>query len=319
MKNVLAVDIGGTNLRVGIVDISNHRLVDWQLMSSKLLSSEEGQSHRLLINILSIYMKSAPSVDAICIGFPSILSSQKGFVYNTPNILGLNNIAIGKIIEDHFGIQTIIEKDVNLLLRFDIEELQLLSKNAILGFYIGTGLGSAIYLNNSIYTGSQGAAGEIGHTPLSQGATLCGCGNTGCIETVASGRYLVEIQKRYFPDTDFEEIFLYQSSHPKIKEFINLLSLPLAIEVNILDPEYVVLGGGVVSMENFPQDFLLQCVKAKLRRPYPYESVTFKLSRGGETAGLLGASYHIKGMIARGTLELKQESSHFKKGEASSY
>ena len=78
------------------------------------------------------------------------------------------------------GLPVYIEKDVNLLLLYDIHHLHLDPSKSILGFYVGTGFGNALYLNGDFYTGKNGATGELGHIPLYGLDKRCNCGNLGC-------------------------------------------------------------------------------------------------------------------------------------------
>lgn len=84
-------------------------------------------------------------------------------------------------------------------------------------------------------------------------AERCSCGNIGCVETIASGRKLIGLRDEHLPGTEMCELFLkYYPGCGFLRDFVDYLSVPVATEINIFDPDYVIMGGGVLAMPGFP-------------------------------------------------------------------
>jgi len=204
----------------------------------------------------------------------------------------MQNLAIADQFEAHLGTRVFIDRDVNMLLRHDMAHHRFDDPCVVIGCYAGTGLGNAISINGEIHVGRHGVAGELGHFPILGLDRLCGCGNLGCIETVASGRYFAEMAAQEFPHTPLDGVFTLHSDSPQVRQFIRYLATPIAGEINILDPEAVILGGGVIRAPGFPSDQLEDAIRDLCRKPYPSKDIRFIYSDGGHLGGLIGAAIY---------------------------
>lgn len=190
-----------------------------------------------------------------------------------------------------------IDRDVNYLLLNDIQvnNLDIEGEKTILGFYVGTGFGNAIYINGNIYSGKNGVAGELGHIPMYGVAKQCSCGNKGCAETICSGLYLEKITKEFFPNTLIDDVFIKHSKEPIIEQFVKSIGIIMTTEINILDPDYVIFAGGVISMKGFPKDFLITEMKKSIRKPYPEKNIEFIFTEHTQQSGVLGSAAYVFG------------------------
>jgi len=292
MKEIIGIDIGGTNFRIGTVShlgILNNFIIK----SSKMLNESEGVKY--LIKEIETYIEKynlQDKISCVSIGIPSIVNKDKTFVYSTPNLKGIENINLAEEVSKEIKIPVFVNRDVNNLLLNDIEHLKIkdVEEKTIAGFYIGTGLGNAIFINGREYSGKNGVAGELGHIPLYGVNDKCTCGNTGCAEVRISGKYLQEIAKKYFPDTKIDDVFKYHVNENIIKEFVENLSIPIATEINILDPHYVILAGGVINMDSFPKEELILKIKEKTRKPYPESNLEILFTKHTQESGVLGSA-----------------------------
>ena len=176
---ILGLDIGGTNFRIGLVD-SKYEVIDFKIKSISELKN--GDFIKNIVSEIKEYIYKYPkNIEAIGIGFPSIISKDKQIIYSTPNIENLNNIEIVKMLSKYIEIPIFIDRDVNFLMLKDINENNIENKNLVLGFYIGTGFGNVIYINGQILEGKHGVSGELGHIPVYGLSDICSCGNKGCI------------------------------------------------------------------------------------------------------------------------------------------
>ncbi|NGQ96704.1 allose kinase [Brevibacillus sp. SYP-B805] len=290
---VLAIDIGGTNFRLGMMT-QDRQLHHFTIKPTTTLYGE-GTSMENLKHAIATYLQEHAGnmkLAAISIGFPSIVSKDKRIVYSSPNLIGFDDINVAEPLEQCYGVPVYIENDVNFLLQYEITQHNLINKGTTLGFYIGTGFGNSIYLHDRFLDGKNGVAGELGHIPVLFRQDKCGCGNEGCIEIYASGKRLTQIREQFFPSTDIKDLFTKHATHPEITRFVETLSIPIATEINIFDPDQVIIGGGVIQMNDFPKQLLEEYILKYTRKPYPAEGLTITYARQDQTTGLLGAGYY---------------------------
>lgn len=289
---ILGIDIGGTNFRIGLVS-KEYKVEEFQIKSISEL--QEGNFIDNLVEHIQFYIDSyGDKIEAVGIGFPSIVSKDKRYVYSTPNIKNLDNINVTDSLEKLINIPVYINKDVNFLMLKDIQENKIEKDKIAIGLYIGTGFGNAIYINGKIVEGKHGVAGELGHIPVLNSKEICACGNIGCIEMHASGKRLKMILDKEFLETSIDEIFIKYANSDIIKEYIDALSIPIATEINILDPDYIIIAGGVPMMKGFPIKELEKAIYRRARKPYPAEDLNIIIANHNQQSGLIGAAHYIR-------------------------
>lgn len=290
---VLGMDIGGTNMRFGLVD-EQYQLSSFTIQSTRLILDCEDSIEKL-VKCVRGYCNTflgGQLPTAISAGFPSTIDKAQRIVISTPNIKVLQNLAVADVMEQALGIPTFINRDVNFLFLYDMYYHQLNQEATILGFYVGTGLGNAISIGGKLLLGKNGVAAELGHIPVLGRSEPCGCGNSGCIEMFASGKYLEKLQEKRFSGTLISEMFVRHKEEPELIAFIDYLSLPIATEINIFDPDYVILGGGIVQMKEFPIALLEECIHQHTRKPYPNLNLELLYSSPKQENGVIGAGIY---------------------------
>lgn len=288
-KYAIGIDIGGTNFRIGMVT-PDRRIENFQKKPSSILAT--GNPVTVLADEIISYRNTfcpEKQAEAIAVGLPSIVSKDKKWIYSTPNLKGFDNINLADPLSERLGLPVFLDRDVNFLLQNDIIHYKLDSTKTILGFYIGTGFGNAVYIEGKFYRGKNGAAGELGHTPLYGVSDRCTCGNIGCAEVRCSGKYLEKLTMECFPNTNIRKVFVLHGSDSRIVRYVEDLAIPIATEVNILDPDYIIVAGGVVFMEAFPKEVLLASIKRHLRKPYPYRNIEILFAEHTQQSGVLGS------------------------------
>ena len=293
MENyIIGIDIGGTYLRVGMVT-EDGQLHNLQVESTSTVYSEGNPLEKLQQYIEKYTEKySMGTLLGIAIGFPSTISKDKKTVYSSPNLKGFDNINVVDPFEAAFNVPIFINKDVNYLLHCEISKRNVVNPGIVLGFYIGTGFGNAVYVNDYFLEGLNGVAGELGHIPVWHSKEKCGCGNTGCIECHASGKKLAEIHQTFFRDTAFSELFSVHRNEPVLKEFIDVLAIPIATEINIFDPDCIIIGGGVPAMADFPKEDFEACIYGYTRKPFPANGLNIVYAQMNQEAGVLGGAFY---------------------------
>ena len=287
---VVGVDIGGTNIRIGASEDGIELTHFLRTSSKEVLTGRESLNN--LTALLTEYIRTEldgtiPS--AICLGLPATIDKARNMVIQAPNIKGFDGIPLRELLTAELGTTVFIEKDVNLLYCHDRNILHLDREGIHVGIYIGTGIGNAIFINGQPLTGKDGAAGELGHIPFVKNGKKCGCGNIGCSECYAAGKYLAELVETRFSGEFVGDLFIRYADSPELREFVTDVARVIAAEINILNPETVVLGGGVLNMKGFPTDRMLAEVKQFSRKPYPADSLAVYLSSDDVANGVKGA------------------------------
>lgn len=290
MTHVIGVDIGGTFIRVGIVNqqFEVFETIKFPVMS---LVQEQGINgfNEFIVNYVNQHRQQYQII-GMQIGFPGVVDHKNKIVISVPNRHEFEGSEYIKDIEKKLNIPVFIDKDTNHLLVYDMKENQLEDVENVLGFYIGTGFGNSLKLQGKIYLGENGLAGEIGHIPIYGVEKNCGCGNIGCLETIVSGKHLVEIVESHYPNIPLDDIFTHASNEPHIIKFIDNMAMAIAIEINILDVTQIILGGGVVLMKDFPKELLYQSILAKIRSPHIKEKLHIYYSKANDNSGVIGAA-----------------------------
>jgi allose kinase len=196
-------------------------------------------------------------------------------------------------LEGKLGIKVYLERDTNFLFYKDVQAKNLPVKGIAVGIYVGTGVGNAIFVDGKPLLGKDGVVGEIGHIPFLGGEDICGCGNKGCAECYASGRHLSALRDQYFKETVMDDLFSEHRENSVLKDFVDKIACVVATVINILNPEYIILGGGVIGMKDFPKEYLEKCIRIHTRKPYPEQNLSIYYADDTVEDGVRGAIFYV--------------------------
>ena len=293
-ERIIGIDIGGTNFRIGAVDKEGNITMFRKIPVGNVFQSD--QPLKDLCEYLKAYIQELSEelleVAAISIGFPATLDRERQRVLQAPNISFMENLPVVKTLTDSLKIPVFIERDVTMALCYDKRKFKLPKCEVISGFYIGTGIGNAIFINGYPLAGKNGSAGELGHIPVDGSDIVCGCGNVGCIESLAGGLYLAKLQKTNYPETPIGNLFTEHGKEALLTQYIDRVAMAIATEINILNPDYNLVGGGVPSMPDFPQDLLAERIHFHTRKPYPAEDLNIIFTGDRPEKCVIGAAYY---------------------------
>ncbi|HED4427557.1 TPA: allose kinase, partial [Pasteurella multocida] len=261
---VVGVDMGATHIRICVMDL-NH-----QILLIKKDKTKQVITDNFIDGIAQFCQKFTQSkrIKHIVIGLPATISLDRKKVLSIPNlpILGTELDLLTSKLSKKFNCSVLLERDVNLQMTFDVHHFQLQDK-LVLGTYLGTGIGFSIWCNGKLFIGANGVAGELGHIPYGDSQIQCSCGNYGCLETCCSGIIL----KNWFEDNHFdfpiEHIFKYECQNAFIQDYLNNIAKAISTTVNLFDPNYLVLGGGIIDMPYFPLEQLKLMIGQYVRKP----------------------------------------------------
>jgi len=293
---ILGLDIGGTNLRSGFVN-DRFELTDFHISSSQIICGENAPE-KLAEYIHGLIRETGITPTAVSIGCPSTLDRARKRLLSTPNLDGLDDLDMVQRLEDALHLPVYIDRDVNLLFLYDCYANHL-SGSVMIGCYVGTGLGNVIAIGGEILVGKNGVAAELGHIPVRGLNADCPCGNVGCMEMIASGKALKILQETFYPEESIATLFSLHANEKTLLDFINDLALPIATEINILDPDDVILGGGVLQMEGFPKALLETAIRLHARKPYPEKALKFHYSGEKQENGVIGAGINALNQMRR--------------------
>ncbi len=305
-------DLGGTKMNAMLFD-SAFAVRGRRRKKSRGSEGVDSGVERIVAGIAKLLEDSQSTKEklgGIGIGCPGPLDLEEGVILEAPN-LGWKNVPLKKSLEKEFGCPVYVCNDVDAGVygeyRFGAAE----GARTALGVFPGTGIGGAMIYEGKIFRGKIGSCLEIGHVRVVPDGALCGCGRRGCLETVASRLAMsAEIAKAAYrgqapyilrvAGTDLANI---RSGTIKeaidagdkvvdeiLREGAQQLGAVLAGTVNLLAPDVIVLGGGLV--EALPKLFLDEVGKALAKQVMPSYLKTYelKIAKLGDDAGALGAA-----------------------------
>jgi allose kinase len=288
MSSYVGIDIGGTNTRILTMNDRNEFILR-ENVSTRTWADLPSPLDALADLILSHFSQLNERPDGVMLGLPGTLSRDRKKVYSLPFIQSLDNCSVADILADKIDCRVLMDKDVNHLHLWDLHALSSMPYASV-GLYLGTGMGNSLWINGDFYHGAHGSSGEIGHIPWLENELPCPCGKSGCAETLTSGSWLAMwAQQHNIQQGELGDLFVYHSEHPDIQKFIERLGMIIASEMNILDPEMLILGGGVIGMHNFPRERLVSYIRRHLRGPQPANSLTISFSLQTGDTGCQGA------------------------------
>lgn len=295
----IGVDIGGTNLRVALVNREG------QILQRRKTCSDIGKGGDAFIDSLvsevsalcSLAENAGNSVCGIGIGVPGLVGSD-GLIHSSVNMQPLEGLNLAAHVEERTGIRTCSANDANVIALGEQRFGAGRGVDSCLVITIGTGLGSGLILDGKLWTGSGGFAAEFGHVTVHPEGLLCPCGNRGCLEQYVSAGALV----RYLSERKQETAALSLTAEEvgrlartgdaaalhAFEQIGYWLGIAFASLSNTLNIPKIVIGGGV--SESY--DLLLPPLKRNFEQRcfrQIYDGVGIEKAQLGDDAGLFGA------------------------------
>ncbi len=302
----IGIDIGGTKISAGVVDSSGN-LID----SSKCSTPAEGGKDLIssVVNLVKELNKKY-EIKGIGISIAALISSDYGTIVGAPNIANLSKLNFANEIKEEFKLKIIIENDANSAMWAEFKFGNAKGLNPVMFFIIGTGVGGGLVIDGKLFKGANGIGAEFGHMCVVPNGLLCGCGAKGCIEQYASGGALIRYANEALlanPDKS-EEVLSFgegklsgtaltkaakagnELALAAFSKQADWLGLACASYSLIIDPQAIIIGGGVVDAG----ELFLAPVRAAMRNymPFAESHVPPKViaAKFGNDAGLIGAA-----------------------------
>jgi len=264
----IGVDLGGTNLRVAVVDDAG-KLLEKLTTGTQVSRGRDRVITEMCADIqqLAQKFKTSGALLGIGIGVPGIIDLHTGFIHESPNLPGWDDYPVRDEIERRLGTKVILENDANAAAMGEKWLGAAREFDDVCMWTLGTGVGGGIILKGRVWHGMTGMAGELGHTTIEIDGPQCGCGNRGCLEQLASATAVVRMAKEAIasgraPDLkramgenpEFSSKIVYQMAiqgDAAAKEIFRRVGTSLGVAVsamvNVLNLPIYVIGGGVAS------------------------------------------------------------------------
>jgi len=307
---VIGVDLGGTNLRVAVIDESG-QLLEKTSIAVSTLAHRDAVIDELCrsVRMLGERHSTRGTLAGVGVGVPGIVYVETGILRKSPNLPGWENFAVRDAIRSRLGVAVALDNDANAAALGEKWLGAGREASSLCLLTLGTGVGGGLVLDGEIWRGFLGMAGEVGHIPIVENGVQCGCGSRGCLETEASATALVRKAKELVTsgicsalteatkdgspitakllsqtarsgDTACQELF---------QSFGRYLGMGLAVLVNTLNLPLYLIGGGVA--EAWP--LFAPAMLEELRlRSYVFAEGSTRVQRSqlGGDAGLYGAA-----------------------------
>jgi len=301
MNLIVAVDIGGTHIRVAVY--KPHSIIPLEHQRTRSHASKAGVYDRLVQAIEVVWPKE--KVDAIGIASPGPLDPYTGTILATPNIPEWKNFPLAKKLCEHFGVPVYVDNDANMAGLAEWQYGAGQGHRDLVYLTISTGIGGGVISSGHLLQGFRGMGAELGHMIIDADGPICGCGFYGHVESFSSGpaiaRYVKEqislgqkstlqtdrdLTAHQVADAAFQGDALAISAFERAGHY---LGIGVANYLAIFDPSILIFGGGVSQVG----DLLFKPFEESLRKytfhPHYLDNLIITKAALGDDAGLLGA------------------------------
>ena len=306
---VLAIDLGGTKIAAALISADN-RVMDRAhslTLASEGLQAVTSRIFTTIDRLLSQGTTDRAQLDSIAIAAAGAIDTNKGWITLSPNLPGWLNIPLRDIVRKRYGVDTYLINDASAAALGEHRLGAGRDKNNLVYITVGTGIGGGIIVDGELYSGTSGGAGEIGHMTIDANGPECNCGNTGCLEVLASGtaianeakRRIKQGEKSLLSDMVLEGITAEKVANAAhggdqlaldvISRAATYLGVGMVNLVNIFNPEMIIVGGGLSKMG----ELLLRPARQVVRKrafPLCAGAVRIVVTKLGDDAGVLGAA-----------------------------
>lgn len=304
------VDLGGTKVYTALAAPDGKVLAETKIPTG----AEQGLQHVVnrMVESVEQVLEAAripqKQLGALAVGAPGPLDSDSGIIHQAPN-LKWRNVPIKQILEQRLSIPVLLDNDANLAALGEYAYGAGQGEVNMVYITVSTGVGGALIIDGRLFRGSSGGAGEIGHMTLLPDGPLCGCGNRGCLETLASGTAMAREARELVARGGGKRIIEKAGGEPGridsatiaaaakagdaeasaiINRAAGYLGIGVANVLNLLNPSLVILGGGVMEIGEPVWEGVRREVQARALEA-ARAGVKIVPARLGGRAGVMGA------------------------------
>jgi len=303
-----AVDIGATRTMLALVEADAPQVIAWERPMTDSLFKGELPPVQALAEALRAFVTShgvtLSDLSGIGIGVPGVADRRQGLVVSCPNLPILDGLLLGPLLSQELGVPVYVDNNTNLICLGEHTAGLGQGIHNLAVIFVGSGVGCGLIINDELYEGSDGAAGEFGHMIVVPNGLQCSCGAHGCLEMYCSGKALARVASQIFMprdlyamDTRFGGAQLLieharigdRSCIRALDEAFTYLGIGLTSLVNLLNPRMVILGGGIIMAWPQGVDRAREVVMSEAL-PAVRRNLHIELSQLQNFAGVLGGA-----------------------------
>jgi glucokinase len=288
-------DLGGTELKFGLVDPSGRVIHSSTAPTPKSFSG----LMETLGKIWRDLTRDEDTIGSAGFGFPGIFSASRSVIVRSPHCRWLEGIDLNGALSGLLNVPFILDNEANLAAFGEHAAGAGREAHSLVLITIGSGIGTGLVLDGHIWRGVSGFAGELGHAPVNPSGTLCRCGLRGCLESEVSASRIVEEYRRLGGDPGIssadEVCRLAGEGDGAAREAFAVagraLGIGIAFVINLLNPQVVLLGGGVMEAGSL----LLDPTRAAAQEhsiPAAFQDCKIRPAALGNSAGFVGAALY---------------------------
>ncbi|HTZ11698.1 MAG TPA: ROK family protein [Candidatus Margulisiibacteriota bacterium] len=298
---IIAIDLGGTNLKVALLDLK-YKILDKRNLNTQLLGKKEGLLSAIGTSIDRITQDNGfrkSDILGVGLGLPGPVDAGKGIVHFFPNIPGWKEVKLKTILQKRLKLPVFLDNDAKLMALAEYVLGNASGSANALCVTLGTGVGGGLILNKKLYRGSDNAAGELGHLPINENGPACNCGGIACLEAyIGNNRIKAQARKIFGYAITLEEVSsLAAKQNKKAKELWGRVGRQLGCAlsgiVNLLNLDVIVIGGGVSAAGPVLFDTVKETLKKRAMKVQTQRIKVLKAKLGSD-AGLIGAAIMVR-------------------------
>ncbi|PIP19870.1 MAG: hypothetical protein COT38_05020 [Candidatus Omnitrophica bacterium CG08_land_8_20_14_0_20_41_16] len=300
-KYIIAVDLGGTNLKVALLDLK-YNIKDREILSTRSFMEKEELISGIVYSINRVIKYNnldKTDILGIGLGLPGPIDAKSGIVHFFPNIPGWKEVPLRDILKERLGLPVSLDNDAKIMVLAEHRLGAAKGFANVLCMTLGTGIGGGIIIGGKLYRGFNNAAGEVGHLPINEKGPLCNCGSVGCLEAYIGNNKIIRAARKEFKrQISLEELSLLAANGNKaaIKIWCNVgrhLGFALAGVVNLLNLDAIVMGGGMANAGKVLFDSVKEALRGQAMSVQGFHVKIFRAKLGND-AGLIGAAIMMK-------------------------
>lgn len=291
-------DLGGTQLKYGLITDTGHQVYHGKKNSPSKITD-------LILLIEKIYkdlMEEAKfPIAAVGFGFPGVLDQKELKIHQSPNYPDIDHFDLVPALSRFLQIPFTINNDANMAAFGEYKTGAGQGVHSMVFLTIGTGLGTGLILEGKIWQGVCGFGGELGHAVVNSNGAPCNCGSRGCLETEVSAPKIVKNYHSLNPVSNITDAVQVHekalAGETAAREAFAMagryLGIGLSIAINLLNPEKILLGGGVIKSGDF---LIKSAIQEAQKRSFKagFDCCSIERATLGNNAGFIGSAFYAK-------------------------
>ncbi len=313
MKYYAGIDLGGTNIAVGIVD-EEYRIVGRAKKKTNAprpaqeIAGDMAEATRLAAADAG---RTLDQIEWVGIGTPGTVNQDTGEIEYSNN-LQFHRVPMTRLIKERLGLSVYMENDANAATYGEVLAGAAKGVRNVIGITLGTGVGGGIIIDGKIYSGTNFAGGELGHTVIVYDGRPCTCGRKGCFEAYSSATGLITMTREYLRDNSNDGMWLYcdhditrvngrtafdamrgglASGRQVVAQYISYLACGVINMINIFQPDILFIGGGISKEGETILAPLRTIVEKERYTKNSIKNTELVAAQLGNDAGIIGAAF----------------------------